>query len=93
MLHYLADYFILGPAGTPTCSNSVNAIQQAFRDVSLPFAPDKCESPTTCLIFLGIELNSVSMTARLPNDKLTELIFTCHVKEEEALRRKDWLLF
>ena len=73
ILHYLDDYFTLGPAGTPTCSNSVNAIQQASRDLGLPLAPDKCEGPTTCLIFLGIELNSVSMTARLPTNKLTEL--------------------
>ena len=73
ILHYLDDYFTLGPAGTPTCSKSVNAIQQASRDLGLPLAPDKCEDPTTCLIFLGFELNSVSMTARLPTEKLTEL--------------------
>ena len=60
ILHNLDDYFTLGPAGTPTCSKSVNVIQQASRDLGLPLAPDKCEGPTTCLIFLGIELNSVA---------------------------------
>ena len=73
ILHYLDDYFTFGPAGSPTCSNSVNSIQQASRDLGLPLALDKWEGPTTCLIFLGIELNSVSMTARLPTDTLTEL--------------------
>ena len=90
ILHYLDDYFTLGPAGTPTCSKSVNAIQQASRDLGLPLAPDKCKGPTTCLIFLGIELNSVSMTARLPTEKLTDLQSTIsHWAQKKFCTRKQ----
>ena len=68
LLHYPDDYFTLGPAGTLACDSSIRAIQEASRDFGVPLAPDKCEGPTTCLIFLGIELDSMSMPARLPND-------------------------
>lgn len=36
-------------------------------------APDKVERPTTCLTFLGIELDTIALTARLPEDKLQRL--------------------
>jgi hypothetical protein len=39
----------------------------------LALEPDKTEGPTTCLTFLGIELDTVSMTARLDAEKLAQL--------------------
>ena len=73
MLHYLDDYFTLGPAGRLTSDSSIRAIQEASRDLEVPLASEKCEDSTTCLIFLGIELDSTNMTVRLPIDKLSEL--------------------
>ena len=55
---------------------------------------DKCVGPTTCVIFLGIELDSVRRTARLPTDKHTELIYlleklpvkrSCRLKDLQSL--------
>lgn len=34
----------------------------------IPSAPDKMESPTTELLFLGIRMDSVAMECRLPLD-------------------------
>ena len=55
LLHYLDDYFTLGPAGTMVCANLLSAIQQASLDIGVPLAPEKCEGPTTCITFLRIE--------------------------------------
>ena len=55
------------------CSEFLSAIQKASLDIGIPLAPDKCEGPTTCITFLGIELNSLDMTACLPREKLTVL--------------------
>ena len=74
LLHYLDDYFTLGAAGTNICANRLAAIDQAAQHVGIPLAPEKCEGPTTRIIFLGIELDSIEMSARLPAEKLTELI-------------------
>ena len=97
LLHYLDDYFTLGPPLSDICASRLKAIDQAATEIGIPLSPDKCVGPTTCLIFLGIELDSVSMTARLPADKRTELIElleewatkrTCKLKELQSLLGK-----
>ena len=74
LLHYLDDYFTLGAAGTDLCAKRLAAIHQAARLVGIPLSPEKCEGPTTRMVFLGIELDSIEMSARLPADKLADLI-------------------
>ena len=39
----------------------------------MPLAPEKVEGQSTSIVFLGIELDSKSLTARLPADKLSRL--------------------
>ena len=39
-------------------------------------APDKTEGPTTSLVLLGIEIDTVASQLRLPQDKLTALLST-----------------
>ncbi len=73
LLHYLDDYFTLGPPASNICAKRLTAIDQAATEIGIPLSPDKCVGPTTCLVFLGIELDSIQMTARLPADKRTEL--------------------
>ena len=43
------------------------------RRLSVPLAPHKQVGPTTCLVFLGIEVDSVAGQLRLPADKLARL--------------------
>lgn len=38
--------------------------------LGIPIAKQKNVGPTQCLTFLGIELNTLSMTAKLPVEKL-----------------------
>ena len=38
--------------------------------VGLPFAPEKSEGPSQTITFLGVELDSSVMIARLPQPKL-----------------------
>ncbi len=94
LLHYLDDYFTLGPPASPVCAQLLHAIQNAANDIGIPLAPEKIEGPSTCLIFLGTELDSDQMTARLPANKLSELLILiqswvskkhCKRKELESL--------
>jgi hypothetical protein len=94
LLHYLDDYFTLGPPASPVCAQSLHAIQNAANDIGIPLAPEKIEGPSTCLTFLGIELDSDQMTARLPANKLSDLLILiqswvskkhCKRKELESL--------
>ncbi len=84
LLHYLDDYFTLGPPNSDKCALRLKAIDQAAIEIGIPLSPDNCVGPTTCLVFLGIELDSVRMTAQLPADKHAELI---QLLEEWASKR------
>ena len=72
ILHYLDDFLTIAPGDTSECANNVTAARLVFSRLGLPLHPTKCEGPTTLLVFLGIELDSVSQTARLPQEKLAE---------------------
>ena len=94
LLHYLDDFLSLGPAGSSTCADSVMVARSVFSRLGLPLHPSKCEGPSPVLIFLGIELNSLTQTACLPHDKLVgtlELLYQwapkklCSRKELESL--------
>ena len=94
LLHYLDDYFTLGPPNSDLCATRLRAINESAAEIGIPLSPEKCVGPTTCLTFLGIELDSVNMTARLPADKLAELICMlddwsakrwCRLKELQSL--------
>lgn len=43
------------------------------QELCIPLAGDKTEGPAQHLIFLGIELEMVALTSRLPVDKLVDL--------------------
>ena len=43
------------------------------RIVNLPLSLLKREGPSTCLVFLGIELDTIKLELRLPADKLEGL--------------------
>ena len=90
LLHYLDDFFTLGPSGSDVCARSLDTIKQAARELGVPLAPEKCEGPTTRLVFLGIELDSEHMTASLPEDKLTELtVIVRHLANRKWCTRKE----
>ena len=50
----------------------MDCLLSVFEDVGLPIAPSKLEGPTK-LTFLGIEIDTITMTIRLPAGKLAAL--------------------
>ena len=44
-----------------------------WADLGVPLELSKLEGPCTCLTFLGIEIDTVTMQARLPREKLSSL--------------------
>ena len=69
-IHYLDDFFIAGPPGSPLCDQSYHRFLQCCQMLGVPVATDKLVPPTTTLIFLGIEVDSHNLQLRLPPDKL-----------------------
>ena len=73
IIHYLDGYFTVSPPVSDQCSRALATIKATCTRLRVPLAPEKCVGPTTCIIFLGIELDSIELCARLPSDKLIEL--------------------
>ena len=73
LIHYLDDYFTADCPRSDECLTNLTQFKAVCAQLGIPLAPDKCIGPTTCLVFLGIELDSVEQSARLPTNKLKEL--------------------
>ncbi len=72
--HYLDDFFIAGPPRSNSCALDLQRTITLFKKLGVPLALDKTEGPTTCLTYLGIEIDSTSMQLRLPADKFKALL-------------------
>ena len=73
-MHYLDDYFTVGPANASVCAHNVKTILHVASKVGIPFVPNKIEGPNTRLVGLGILIDTNYMDTSLPDDKLHELI-------------------
>ena len=94
VIHYLDDFLVLGAPDTNECETAVQKLLDVFSRLGLPVATDKLEGPTTRLVFLGFELDTVAWEIRLPRQKLEDLKElirqwvgrrTCSRKELESL--------
>ena len=73
MLHYLDDFLLLGSPYSDECAQALAITMSTCSELGIPLALDKTEGPTTELTFLGVLLNSASLSVSLPQDKLQAL--------------------
>ncbi|PPR00185.1 hypothetical protein CVT26_009053 [Gymnopilus dilepis] len=73
--HYLDDFLLIFPAKSPQpiCNAAIEWTMALGRELGLCFQDSKTVWPSTKLEFLGIELDSITMEARLLPDKLEYL--------------------
>ena len=72
LMHYLNDYFTVGPSNSPVYAHNVQTITHVAPQVGIPMAPNKLVGPTICLVFLGILIDTTHMETSPPGDKLYE---------------------
>ena len=88
--HYLDDYLIISHPDTASCKALIDVAYRECNRLGVPIAAHKSEGPSTCLIFLGIEINTVSGQLRLPDDKLHRLkSLLCDWKDRKHCERKQ----
>ena len=92
--HYLDDFIVAGPPHSQDCQLALETLDRVCSRLGIPLAQHKREGPTTCLTFLGIEIDSSGGELRLPRDKLQRLVAlletwgdrrACTLKELESL--------
>ena len=63
----------VGAPGTTECAQSLERVRAVSSELGVPLAEDKCEGPTTRLVFLGFEIDSSEGVLRLPQEKVERL--------------------
>ncbi|MEW8544940.1 MAG: reverse transcriptase domain-containing protein [Candidatus Thiodiazotropha sp.] len=83
LIVYLDDFLIIADS-KEKCATALNCLIQLLRKLGFSIHWGKVVDPTTRIIFLGIELDSLSMSLSLPADKLN----TFKAELKEFLQRK-----
>ena len=73
LLHYLDDFLTAGSPNSVECLANLKVLTSTCKKLGLPLAVEKVEGPLTQLVFLGILIDSATMTMKLPPGKLVEL--------------------
>ncbi len=88
--HYLDDYIIIGPPNSTVCQEHLVTVLSVCESLGVPIATEKLEGPSSCLTFLGIEIDTVAGVLRLPEDKLSRLHHQLHRwSKRRACRRRQ----
>ena len=90
--HYIDDFITLGAEGREECERNLRLLKQVCEKAGMPTEPEKDEGPATELVFLGMELDSVRLQIRLPQEKLERLKSTLQeVRDMKACRKRHLL--
>ena len=71
--HYLDDFVVVGRPESSECQRILDTMISVCQVLGVLLAIEKVEGPATCLTFLGIQIDTVDGTLRLPKEKLDHL--------------------
>ena len=71
--HYLDDFITIGPPKSEICANNLRVIKDVSSRLGVPLAEEKCEGPSTSIIFLGILIDTETKMLSLPREKLVRV--------------------
>ena len=71
--HYHDDFIIIAPPHSTLCQAYLDILNRECCNLGIPIADHKRDGPTSCLVFLGIEIDTGASQIRLPADKLQRL--------------------
>ena len=75
VIHILDDFLFIAPTKS-LCLAALSLFQAICLDIGVPLAPEKTVGPSQTLEFAGIFLDTVDMSASLPQDKVNKFM-TC----------------
>ena len=88
--HYLDDYITMGAPGTSECQHNLSIMLDKCEALGVPIAPEKLVGPSSCLTFLGIEIDTDEGVMRLPAEKLARIQSqVCSWSQRQVCRRRQ----
>lgn len=90
MLHILDDFLFIGPPNFSICDSSLKKFISMCDVLGIPIKSEKTEGPATTIVFLGIELDTCFMEARLPDDKIQKIkLALAAVRKKKKIKLRD----
>ena len=74
LLHYLDDFFTAGSPSSAECSNNIQAMLLLCVNINAPVKTSKIEGPSIQRTFLGIVIDTDSMTAGISPERKEDLL-------------------
>lgn len=71
--HYLDDFLFVGRPGTTDCLYLMSNFRSLCDKVGVPLAEEKTIGPSCIITFLGLEIDTIEMVIRIPQEKLFEV--------------------
>lgn len=91
-LHFIDDFLTMGRAKTGQCARNLNIVKSTSKKNGTPLKQVKIVGPTTCLDFLGIELDTERFQMRLSEEKIVGLKKVLNQWEKRRACKKRELL-
>ena len=73
MSHLIDDFFFIGPPASDKCQHDLENFEALCERIGVPLKSSKTVHPTKVITIYGIEIDSTTMEARLPQEKLEKL--------------------
>ena len=86
---YLDDFHTLGSPGSSVCQHNLDRSIDCFSKLGISLHLDKLEGPPTCLTIPRIELDSLNLRARLPQNKVDRITFVEDWSPKRWCKRKE----
>ena len=74
LVHYADDYFLVSGKDEQMANQDLRSLCGAFHDLGIPLSPEKIIGPLTQIVYLGIEINSITMSISVPDEKYQEIM-------------------
>ena len=74
LLHYLDDFLTAGPPNSPVCKQNLESMLTLCQRINTPIKPEKVVQPSTCVTFLGIVIDTETMTASISNEHKVSIL-------------------
>ena len=71
--HYIDDFVFCGPPASTECSHALDTALAMCRELGVPISGHKVDGPATAIAVLGNQVNTITQTLSLPQDKLQRL--------------------
>ena len=71
--HILDDFIFIGPPDSPECLLKLNQFLELCSQINIPIKKSKTFTPSEKMVVHGIEIDTLSLELKLPNDKLIKL--------------------